>query len=68
MKKRPTVNTTADMSPEAIDHRLRELGQLYKLAMELRHARWVGPLKETNESAKKSAPSDPHGTLDGISS
>ena len=33
-----------DMSPEAIDRRLRDVGQLYRLGMALREAR---PLSET---------------------
>lgn len=32
-----------DMSPEAIDRRLREVGQLYRLGRELASARWVDP-------------------------
>ena len=30
------------MSPEAIDRRLRDLGQLYKLWLSLREARYIG--------------------------
>lgn len=30
-----------DMSPEAIDERLREVGRLYKLGMALRNPTWV---------------------------
>ena len=33
-----------DMSPEAIDQRLRELAQIYKLGMSLRDAQWLGPV------------------------
>ncbi len=43
-----------DMSPEAIDHRLRELGQLYKLGMVIQQAKHLGKvkdiLKQENES------------------
>ncbi len=42
------------MSPEAIDRRLRELGQLYELGIEIRTARWLGTLKEIEESSAKS--------------
>jgi hypothetical protein len=35
-----------DMSPEAIDRRLRELGQLYELGLEIRGARWLGTVEE----------------------
>ncbi|MEK6261353.1 MAG: hypothetical protein AABP62_22360 [Planctomycetota bacterium] len=35
-----------DMSPEAIDQRLRDLGQIYKLAMSLRDAKCLGPVSE----------------------
>ena len=33
-----------DMSPEAIDQRLRDLAQIYKLGMSLRGAQWLGPV------------------------
>ena len=32
-----------DMSPEAIDRRLRHLSQLYRLGMVLREVKWLGP-------------------------
>ena len=35
-----------DMSPEAIDHRLRELAQLYKLGMAIQKAKYVGKAKD----------------------
>ena len=35
-----------DMSPEAIDQRLWDLGQLYELGVALREAKRIGPLKE----------------------
>jgi hypothetical protein len=40
-----------DMSEEAIDRRLRELGQLYRLGMELRGARWLGTVEELARDA-----------------
>jgi hypothetical protein len=39
-----------DMSPEAIDQRLRQLGQIYKMAMSLRNAKWIGPINAPPES------------------
>lgn len=42
-----------DMSPEAIDRRLRELGQLYKLGMAIQHAKHLGKIKDfDNEEIK----------------
>lgn len=35
-----------DMSPEAIDQRLRELAQIYMLGISLRDAKWLGPVNE----------------------
>lgn len=35
-----------DMSPEAIDRRLRELNQLYKLGMAIQQAKHLGKLKD----------------------
>ena len=35
-----------DMSPEAIDRRLRELGQLYKLGMAIQQAQYIGKVKD----------------------
>lgn len=32
-----------DMSPEAIDQRLRALSQIYRLGMSLQGAKWIGP-------------------------
>jgi hypothetical protein len=31
-----------DMSPEAVDQRLREMGQLYRLWLTMRQARFIG--------------------------
>jgi len=47
-----------DMSSEAIDRRLRELGQLYELGMQIRGARWLGTLEEiaAAEAARKTGP------------
>jgi hypothetical protein len=33
-----------DMSPEAIDKRLRDVGQLYRLGMSLKSAKLIGPV------------------------
>jgi len=35
-----------DMSPEAIDRRLRELGELYKLGIAIREAKHIGKVKD----------------------
>jgi hypothetical protein len=35
-----------DMSPEALDRRLRDVGQLYKLGIALREARPLGKVEE----------------------
>ena len=42
------------MSPEAIDQRLRDLGQLYELGIEIGSARWLGTLKDLERSSAKS--------------
>lgn len=45
MKKNNKKNfrlTKVDMSPEAIDGRLRELGQLYKLGIAIQSAKRIG--------------------------
>jgi hypothetical protein len=41
------------MSPEAIDRRLRELNQLYRLWMEISKARWLGPLAPGPQSRQR---------------
>lgn len=41
-----------DMSPEAIDQRLRDLAQIYKLGMSLRGARWLGPVNPCMEEPR----------------
>ena len=35
-----------DMSPAGIDARLRDLGELYALAMSLQHVVFLGPVKK----------------------
>lgn len=42
-----------DMSPEAIDQRLRDLAQIYKLGMSLRDAKWLGPIDTPVEDGPK---------------
>jgi len=42
-----------DMSPEAVERRLRDLSQIYKLGMSLRGAKWLGPV---NPPANESQP------------
>ncbi len=41
-----------DMSPAAIDKRLRDLAQIYKLGMSLRNATWVGPVNPSSEDSQ----------------
>jgi hypothetical protein len=43
-----------NMSPEAIDRRLRELGQLYKLGMAIQEAKHIGKVKDFIQEEKKS--------------
>ena len=47
--------THPDMSPEAIERRLRELSRLYKLGMALREPKWIwrGEITESAENAMK---------------
>ncbi len=46
-----------DMSPEAIDERLREVGRLYKLGMALRNPTWIwrGNITEADAAARQNA-------------
>lgn len=47
MKNRPDKKLSKlDMSPEAIDRRLRELGQLYKLGMAIQKAKYAGKARD----------------------
>lgn len=50
-----------DMSDEAIDRRLQEMGQLYELGIELRSARWLGQLDELKgeSSGEENSPNCP---------
>ena len=41
-----------DMSPEAIDRRLRELGQLYELGMSLQKAKRIGKVGEPRRAVE----------------
>lgn len=41
-----------DMSPAAIDKRLRDLAQIYKLGMSLRNAKWLGPVNPSSEDSQ----------------
>lgn len=40
---------TVDMSPEAVDQRLREVSQLFKLGMSIREAKYLGTVEELKE-------------------
>lgn len=42
-----------DMSPDAIDRRLRDTAQLYALGMALREARLLGPVEEVRRRNEK---------------
>ena len=53
-KPRTRATRTVDMSPEAIDQRFRELGQLYELGIEISGARWLGTLEDIEKSSAKS--------------
>lgn len=60
-----------DMSPEAIDRRLRELGQLYKLGMAIQKAKHIGKVKDFFHKANKTdngKESRPLGILKGKAS
>lgn len=47
MKNRPDKKQYQfDMSPEAIDRRLRELGQLFKLGMAIQKAKYIGKVRD----------------------
>jgi len=46
MNQNEKISNQVDMSPEAIDRRLRELGQLYKLGMAIRQAKYLGKAKD----------------------
>jgi hypothetical protein len=47
------------MSPGAIDHRIKELSQLWKLAMSLQTARRLGPVAEPSRKTPSSDPAGP---------
>lgn len=47
-----------DMSAEAIDRRLRDLAQLYKLGMSLRDIKLVGKATDVRGEADADGPSD----------
>jgi len=44
--ERPRRTIQVDMSPEAIDRRMRELAQLYRLGMRIRSARRLGKVRD----------------------
>ena len=50
MKAEADAQREVDMSPAAIDRRLRDLQQLYKLGMSLKSARRVGKASELESS------------------
>ena len=48
MQDQPTakIRSEVDMSPEAVDQRLRDVAQLYKLGVSLRDAELLGPVED----------------------
>ena len=52
-QKSARSSARVDVSPEAIDRRLRELGQLYELAMAINGARWLGTLEELQKGPER---------------
>ena len=43
----------ADMSPEAIDRRLKDLAQFYKLGMAIKQAKRIGKVKDIRKEEKQ---------------
>ena len=43
------AGSTVDMSPQAIDRRLRDLAQLWRLGMSLQTGRWIGSVHDRDE-------------------
>jgi hypothetical protein len=41
-EEKPAPTRRVDMSPEAVDQRLRDLGQLYKLGISIRDSKPLG--------------------------
>ncbi|MCP4656970.1 MAG: hypothetical protein GY856_16285 [bacterium] len=54
------TETVVDMSPEAIDRRLRTLSGLYQLAMSFKDIKWLGKAKdlEARRSGQSTKDSD----------
>lgn len=46
INKNEKIGYNFDMSPEAIDQRLKELGQLYKLGMAIQRAKHIGKVED----------------------
>jgi hypothetical protein len=59
-KKPEQVDVSADMSDEAIDRRLRDVAQLYRLGIEMQSAR-LTKRKATSRDNAKTAASSPKG-------
>lgn len=45
------ASRTVDMSPAAVSRRLEELAQLYEMALSLKRARVIGPLRSVVDHA-----------------
>ena len=52
-EEKPPPTSRVDMSPEAIDQRLRDLGQLYKLGMSLRDSKPLGRAVDLKPRAER---------------
>jgi hypothetical protein len=63
--KVPNKNRFIDMSPEALDQRLRDLAQLYKLGMALKDARRIGKVEQLRQAEPESSRSS-NVLVDGI--
>jgi hypothetical protein len=63
--KVPNKNRFIDMSPEALDQRLRDLAQLYKLGMALKDARRIGKVEQLRQAESESSRSS-NVLVDGI--
>ena len=55
MSEQQEQPTQVDMSPDAIDRRLKEAAQLYTLGMALREARLVGPVEEVRRQRREAS-------------
>ena len=62
MNKRETKTTNRkaiDMSPEALDQRIRDVAQLYKLGIALKDARRIGKVEQLRRADAQSRSKSP---------